>query len=185
MDRLWKATFVLGLLLAFTWWQASAGRVPALAPPRDAWVFVAALVVLAFTGFALVGRTTSYVRPFPGFLRIVTPFLRLNVSYQRVRSVHPVEFHRLFPPRQTGWATRRLLSPFYGQTVVVVELFEYPLSRGILRLFLAPQMFYPKGKGFVLVVPEWMSLSTEIDSFRGEWQQSRKPPRRGRGMFRA
>jgi hypothetical protein len=43
-----------------------------------------------------------------------------------------------------------------------------------LRFFLAPQMFYKRGKGLVLLVPDWMALSTEIDTFVGAWLQVQK-----------
>ena len=183
MDRLWKATLVLGLLLAGVWWQEAGGIGVVLAAPWDGALFVAALVALAFTLFALVARSMSYVQARSDHLRIVTPFLRLNTSYRRLRSVHPAEFHQLFPPQKTGWASRRFLEPFYGKTAVVVELDGYPMPPLLLRLFLAPQTFYPQTPGYVFMVSDWMALSTEIDSLRGAWLESRKPERFGRGLY--
>lgn len=177
MNRLWKATLVLGLLLAGLWWQALVGVIMPLHPPYENFVYLAALVVLGFTLFAMLARSMSYVQAFHNHIRVVTPFLRLKVSYSRVRSVRPAEFHKLFPPAEAGWAERRFLEPFYPLTVVFVELSRYPLPRGLLRLFLPPQMFYPQSRGLVFVVEDWMALSTEIESFRGQWMETQKPAR--------
>ena len=176
MDRLWKATLVLGLLLAGLWWQALIDVFIPIDPPYDYWVFVAALLVLGFTLFALLARNMSYVQAFPDHLRIVTPFLRLKVSYRRVLSVRAAEFYKLFPPQKANWATRRILAPYYRETVIIAELKAYPLPHGLLRLFFSPQMFYPQTRGFVFTVSDWMALSTEVDSFRGEWGGSQRVP---------
>jgi hypothetical protein len=184
MDRLWGPCLALGLALAAAWWQASLGRVPRLMPPLDGWAFVAALVTLAFTGFALLARKMSYVQARPDLLRLVTPFLRLNISYRRVRSVSASEFHKLYPRRQAGWGERRFLAPFYGNTAVVVDLFDFPLPPRLLRLFLPLQSFAPNHPGFVFMVADWMALSTEIDTRRAEWQAAQKPRATGLGLYR-
>ena len=166
-DRLWKATLILGLLLAGVWWQGQLDFILPISPQIDPWVLLAALVVLMFSLFAMLARNMGYVQARQDHLRLVTPFLRLKISYRRIRSVHPAEFHQLYPPAEAGWAERRLLEPFYGDTAVVVELDAYPLSPGMLRFFLPPQMFYTQGPGFVFIVTDWMALSTEVDSMRG------------------
>jgi hypothetical protein len=170
MDRLWAATLVLGLLLAGVWWQALGGWVIPLSIFTETWVYMAALVVLLFSIFALLARRMGFVQAYADHLRLGTPFLRLKVSYRRVRSVHLAEFSQLFPPGQAGWAEHRLLTPFYGQTAVLVELYEYPLGLGALRFFMPKQMFHPQMTGLVLMVEDWMALSTEIDSLFGDWQ---------------
>ena len=170
MDRLWASTLVLGLLLAGVWWQAIGGWVIPLSIFTETWVYMAALVVLLFSVFALLARRMGFVQAYADHLRLVTPFLRLKVSYRRVRSVHLAEFSQLFPPSQASWAEHRLLMPFYGQTAVLVELYEYPLSLGVLRFFMPEQMFHPQMTGLVLMVEDWMALSTEIDSLFGNWQ---------------
>jgi hypothetical protein len=170
MDRLWFATLILGLLLAGVWWQAIGGWIIPLSIFTETWVYMAALVVLIFSIFTLLARRMGFVQAYADHLRLVTPFLRLKVSYRRVRSVHLAEFSKLFPPSQVGWADQRFLMPFYGQTAVLVELYEYPLSPGVLRFFLPRQMFHPQMAGLVLMVDDWMALSTQIDSLFGDWQ---------------
>jgi hypothetical protein len=178
MDRLWGSTLALGLLLAamlgYTWWSGA----PLLYAQADFLLAAAALVALAFSLFAFIARRMAYVQPHSDHIRLVTPFLRTNISYRRVLSTHPSEFSQVYPPKSATWAQRRLLEPFYGKTAIVLELSSFPLPVPFLRLFLAPQMFYRRSLGLVLLVPDWMAFSTEIDSFLGAWQQLEKQKHR-------
>lgn len=174
MDRIWKSTLVLGLLLFaiwfWTWWFGTN----ILHGQDNFWLLLGAVVVLGFSLFAFFARRMAYVQPRRDHLRLVTPFLRANISYRRLVSTHPADFAQIFPIKDASWALRRLLEPFYGMTAVVLELNGYPLPPALLRFFLAPQMFYRRAKGFVLLVPDWMALSTEMDSLVGAWQQEQK-----------
>lgn len=174
MDRLWRSTLVLGLLLlaiwGYTWWY---GR-DVLHGQEEAWLLLGAAVMLVFTLFAFFARRMAYVQPRRDHLRLVTPFLRTNISYRRVIATHPSEFAQIYPPRDATWAQRRLLEPLYAKTAIVVELSSYPMPPALLRFFLAPQMFYRRSKGIVLLVPDWMAFSTEVDSLIGAWQQIQK-----------
>ena len=180
MDRLWVYTLSLGLLLLGLWgwgWFSPAVLIEA---QNNAWLSAGAGTLLGFTLFAFFGRKMAYVQARANHLRLVTPFLRLNIAYQRIRSVHPANFQQLYPPSGARWAEKRLLEPFYGKTAVVIELNDYPIPPFFLRLFLAPQMFPKSGKGLVLLLPDWMAFSTEIDTFRSSqsapsWQQGRVP----------
>jgi hypothetical protein len=169
MSRLWVATFVLGLLLALVWGWGWFYTTPLLLSGDNNWLAVAALVLLAFSLFAFLARNMAYVQPRRDHLRLVTPFLRTNISYRRMNNSKPVTFQQLFPPKEASWAQRRLLEPFYGKTAVVVDLSSYPLSPWLMRLFLAPQMFSPRSTGLVFLVPDWMAFSTELDSMKGSW----------------
>jgi hypothetical protein len=174
MDRLWPATLVLGLGLVAVWWW-SGDIFPPLPDPSDTIVIGggAVLIVLACAIFLM--RSMGYVQAGPDHLRIITPFLRLKISYRRIKTSHPAEFLQLFPPAKSNWAERRLLTPFYGKTVLVVELSEYPVSPSVLHLFLPRVMFSPQAKGLVLVVADWMALSTELESYLGVWLQKIAP----------
>jgi hypothetical protein len=174
MSRLWLSTLILGLLLLVIWGWGWFYTTPLLEDGENIWLAVAGLVSLAFALFALFGRSIAYVQPNRDHMRLVTPFLRMNISYRRLRNSHPAVFTQLFPPNEASWAQRSLLSPFYGKTAVVVELTDYPMNPRLMRFFLAPQMFSPRSKGLVILVPDWMLFSTELDSFRGSWIQSQK-----------
>ena len=183
MDRLWAATLILGVLLGAIWLWSWFSETPILDPGGEIWLLAGAAVALGFTVFAFISRQAAYVQPYQDHLRLVTPFLRMNISYRRIRSVHPAAFQQLFPPSKASWAQRSFLEPFYGRTVVVVDLTTYPMSPLLLRLFLAPQMFSPQSTGFVLVVADWMSFTTEMDSFRTSWMQNQKRPPAKRSKY--
>lgn len=177
MGRLWQATMLLGAILAGLWWQLTSGGVPVIETSQTAWVLVGALVCLVFSLFALLARTMAYVQPQRDHLRLVTPFLRLQISYRRFQSIHPASFAKLFPPHESGWAEEQFLDPFYGMTTVVVDLKAFPLPRPLLRLFLARQMLTPQSPGFIFLVDDWMALSNEIDTFIEAWRRARQPKR--------
>ncbi len=172
MDRLWKATLALGMVLVFFWWWSWFRGAIVLPPAGDLWIAIGAVVVLAFTLFAFFARKMAYVQAHRDHLRLVTPFLRLNIAYRRIRNTHPADFHQLFPREEASWAQQRFLDPFYGMTAVVVEMNAYPISQAALRLFLAPQIFSKRDKAFVILVPDWMAFSTELDTYRGVWLQT-------------
>jgi hypothetical protein len=174
MGRLWKSTMIFGLLVLLIWGWGGFYSIPLLEGADNNWLAVAGLVSLVFSLFALFVRNRAYVQPNLDHLRLVTPFFRLNVSYRRLRSSRPAVFSQLFPPDGANWAQRSLFSPFYGRTAIVVEMTDFPMNPNVMRLFLAPQMFSPRSKGLVFLVPDWMAFSTELDSFRGAWLQSQR-----------
>jgi hypothetical protein len=180
MDRVWKTTLLLGIVLT-----ASAGftllrPTTILGLSSDTWLLVAAIVAFVLSAFAFFSRWAAYVQARPGSLKIATPFLRFQVSYKRMRSVRPVLTQQLFPPDKSSWSLRSYLEPFYGKTALVVELKNFPLNPALLRLFLPEAMFARTTTGLVLVVNDWMKLSTEIDSFRGAQLQEESVARLGR-----
>ena len=171
MERLWSPTFLLGTVLALLWgWEKFSG-INLLETQADALIFAGAIVALAFSLFAFLARSVAYVQVRANYFRVVTPFLNLKVSFRRIRSVYPTSFQQLFPVKEAGWADRRFLEPFYPMTAVVVELSAYPLSRGLLRFFLPRQMLLANSAGLVILVPDWIEFSTELDSQIGAWQQ--------------
>jgi hypothetical protein len=184
MDRVWKNTLVLGVILLALWY------LPLLPDRSLGWIsskdllLAGAIVVLALCAFAFLGRSMVYVQAMYDHLRLVTPFLRLNVSYRRITSTHPVMIQQLFPPQASGWAQRRFLEPFYGKTAILIELSGYPLNPTLLKLFLPAQMFSPRSTGLVILVSDWMQFSTEFDTLVGNWLQSQKNRPQNPGSFR-
>ena len=171
MDRIWKATLALGILLIAVSAFSLVEPTQLLGMSSDAWLFVAAAVALALSIFAFFARFVAYVQAQPDSLKIVTPFLRFHISYQRMRSVRPTLTQQVFPPEKSSWSQRSFLEPFYGKTVLVVDLKGFPIRPGLLKLFLPDSMFARSTTGLVLMVPDWMQLSTDIDTFRGTWLQ--------------
>lgn len=168
LNRWWPAVFCLALaLLGLAWglrrWPYESWRWQAL-------VALSALVLLAAL-FLFVFRQRAYVQTFSDHLRLVTPFLRLNISYKRIRRTSTVAMHALFPPTSiSGWR-REILQPLGKRTAIVVELNGFPVSRWALDLFLSPFFFKDSTPHFVFLVHDWMRFSTELETLRsGEGQ---------------
>jgi hypothetical protein len=170
-DRLWKLNLLLGIVVAAAGWWALLRPTVIFGLENEQWLFAAAAVAFALSIAFFIARYFAYVQPRPGYLYFVTPFLRFNISYQRVRSVRPVLIQQIFPPGVSSWAQRSYLEPFYGKTALVMELKGYPLNPALMKLFLPNQLFSPQSTGLVLLVPDWMALSTELDSYIGAWLQ--------------
>ena len=174
--------WVVGLMLLAIWWW-SYDLFPLLQPLHEALLFAAAFIVLLLSAFTFLSRNMTYVQPYPDHLRLVTPFLRLKISYRRIRSVHPSQLQKLFPLENLRGDERRALEPFTNKTILLLELTDYPINPRILRLFLSKHTFNPVGTGLVFIVDDWMVLSTEIDSFIDLWRQAKSPPRKGFGIL--
>jgi len=145
------------------------------------WQLFGAIGVLAIlTGiFFLIIKQVAYVQPFPGYLKFVTPFMRVNISYKRINKTIPAEMRQLFFFKSmSGWV-RDIFSPLASKTALVIELKGYPISPVILRLFLSRFFFKDKTPHLVILVKDWMRLSSEIESMRsGDYSNPSLPQKR-------
>jgi len=185
LNRWWKLLLWIGILLLIV--AAGLSLLPIFFPLGlfpiypDAIIGIVAgaggfTIVLAL--FLIAIRKSAYVQPFKSYLRLVTPLLRMNISYKRIRQASSVEMQRLFPvERYKGWR-RKFLRPLAGQTAIVLEMNGWPLSRWALNLFLSPFFFPDKSPRMALLVPGWMDFSTEMESYRGAWAQSQREAER-------
>jgi len=166
LDRWWPATLALALALFGLAW-AVARRNP---DPAYTWQW---LTLASVGGFALIVslffiviRKAAYIQPHQEHLRLVTPFLRLNISYKRLHRATTASMSSLFPPNSiSGWK-REIMAPLGKKTAIVIELSGYPISQGVLRFFLSPFFFKDKTPHFVFLVDDWMRFSTELESLR-------------------
>lgn len=168
---MWKVTFLLGVVVSLVGGFTLISPRMILGMHTDFWFFFLAVAAFGVSGYALIGRFFAYVQPRDGYLSVVTPILRFRIGYSRIRSVRPNLIQQIFPSNQLSWAQSRFISPFYGKTVLVVETRGFPLSPALLKLFLPNVMFSPNVTGFVLLVPDWMAFSTDLDSMMGAWLQ--------------
>jgi hypothetical protein len=187
-DPAWQTALGLGLIVVVG--QQLSGQVlpyvgllPFLPSPFDEMLLVSGLGLVVVGLFLLLGSRLAYTQARPDHLRVATPFTRIKISYRRVRSIHPANIAQLFPPENLRGSARSFLEPFLGRTAVAIELNSLPLSQGSMRFFLGTHSLFPRGTGLILLVPDWMSLSTELDSIYGNWRQgqSRAPGTPGRG----
>ena len=174
LNRIWKITFLLGLALmlawGWRWWDTQNISIFSL----DTLLMAAAVMSFALSIFFFFARYMLYVRPYPKYLKLVTPFLRMKISYRRMRSVRPMLVQQIFPRDEVRRSQLNALEPFYGKTAVVIELKGFPINETWLRVLLPSTIFSPNFTGLVLIVPDWMKLSTEMDSFSGTQSRSIK-----------
>jgi hypothetical protein len=163
MNRWWPAIFTLGLaLLALSWALHSWGF-------EDwRWLVLTSIggLNIFFGILLLILRKSAYVQPFSDHLRLVTPFLRLNISYKRFRRASSANMGQLFPRQSVSSWQAEIIEPLAKMTALVIELNGYPMSQSSLRLFLSPLFFKDKTPHFVILIEDWMKLSAELESMR-------------------
>ena len=166
LNRWWTPMIAIGLgmfALAYTEYIDPVGR---LLTWR--WQLPAVIGGLSiFTGiFFWVIRFFAYAQPHPAYLKLVTPFMRINISYKRIKKTTATEMRYLFSLKSmSGWV-RDIFSPLANNTAVVVELSGYPISPTLLRLFLHRFFFKDKTPHLVILVKDWMRFSAELESMR-------------------
>lgn len=167
IDRWWPAVFFIGLgLIALAWpfYQDLYTRLT----ESWRWMMPAGLgaIVLFISLIMLALRKSAYVQPFSDHLRLATPFLRMNISYRRVRRTATASMSALFPPKNLKGMRRDIVEPLASMTAVIVELSALPMPAAALRLFLSPFFFKDRTPHLVLLVQNWMAFSTELESMR-------------------
>lgn len=166
LNRLWPETLAMGLILALIAWKTHQIPLGQNEPWR--WQMLAGFAgVTIVAGIVLAAmRGMAYVQVFPQYVKLATPFMRLNISYKRVRHTTTTEMRALFPPGQMrGWK-RDVVSPLGGRTAVVLELNSWPADPKMMRVFLSHFFFKDKTPHFVILVDDWMKFSTELESMR-------------------
>ena len=180
INRWWPETLVLSLLLLFVALLAYRDPLGQAQPWRWKGMLALGGGTFLFSIMLLVMRSAAYVQPFPTYLKLVTPFLPLNISYKRLRRYTTAEMRTLFPPdKMRGWK-RDLIAPLGGRTAIVLELIGWPAQPEILRVLLSPFFFKDKTPHFVILVNDWMRFSTELESMRsgaGTSDQNQPRPR--------
>ena len=136
-------------------------------------MLVPALASLYILAYSFLAQRMAWVQCRAGHLRIRTPILPVIISYARIKSVRPSRLSQVFNPTTERAGSREWMSPYWGLTVVVVELTRFPVSKRWLRLWLNRYLFAPTVTGFVLVVDDWMTLSRQITDYRSDWEKQR------------
>jgi hypothetical protein len=180
LSRWWTPMIAIGLgmfALAYAAYMDPVERL--LAWPWQLAIAVGGLSI--FVGiFFWVIRFFAYVQPYPTSLKLVTPFMRINISYKRIQRTTTTEMRYLFPLKSmSGWV-QDIFSPLANNTAVVIELNGYPVSPVLLRLFLYRFFFKDKTPHFVILVKDWMRFSSELDSMRSGIDPNPPPKKRSR-----
>ena len=166
LNRWWTPMIAMGLgLFGIAYGQYMEPLGPFLPMLWIPLVVIGVLSILVGIFFLII-RQIAYVQVFPGYLKLVTPFLRLNISSKRIHKTTTVEMRQLFPPKSmSGWM-RDIFSPLASQTALIIELKSFPIAPVILRMFLSRFFFKDKTPHFVILVKDWMKFSSELDSMK-------------------
>jgi len=166
LNRWWPAMVAIGLAMFALAYNEYIDPMREFLPWR--WTVFAGIGALAILiGILFLAlRHLAYVQPFPDYLKLVTPFLHINISYKRFRKTTAAEMRYLFSPKSlSGWV-RDIFAPLASKTALVIELSGYPISPIVLRLFLSRFFFKDNTPHFVILVNDWMRFSSELDSMR-------------------
>jgi hypothetical protein len=171
---------LIALVSGFIWWVSP--QHPLFEKGALVFIVIAVIGALVFL-YSILATRAAYVQCFPNFVKIRIPFFTLAVSYARILQVRPIEYHSQLPVGSMKRPQARLLEPFLGRTVILLELNGFPTSERRLRFWLPWFMFASEVTGFVLVVKDWMALSRQISVFSDRWvarRQMRRRPTIGR-----
>ena len=127
----------------------------------------------------------AYVRCTPKGVRIQTPFMPVVFSYKRIADNRPTSLRDVYSPDKQKGMGRKMLEAVWGETVVVVDLKGYPLSKKWLRMVTGPYLLTPQGTGFVFLVQDWMGLSRQLSDYQEQWRArtSKSAPPAQRGFY--
>jgi hypothetical protein len=180
LNRWWPAMIAIGLgmfALAYTEYIDPIGRL--LLWRWQLPIAVGGLAIFVGIFFWIV-RYFAYVQPHPNHLKLVTPFMRINISYKRIKKTTATEMRYLFSLKSmSGWV-RDIFSPLAKNTAVVIELTGYPISPTVLHLFLHRFFFKDKTPHFVILIKDWMRFSSELESMRSGIGLNPPSPKRSR-----
>lgn len=178
LNRWWPAMITMGLgLFALAYSEYIDPMAQFIAWRWQLFSGVGALAVMVGVFFIII-RHFAYIRLLPNHLRLVTPFMRINISYKRIKRTTATEMHYLFPYKSlSGWV-QDIFAPLAKQTAVVIELTGYPISPSLLRLFLSRFFFKDKTPHLVILVDDWLRFSTELESMRSGTEPNPPDPKR-------
>jgi hypothetical protein len=184
MDRWWPPIFLIGaLMLALAWWLYSDLYTRLTQPWQWMTMAGAGLLCILASFLMLVMRKSAYVQAFGDHLLVATPLLRMNISYRRIQRTSTVSMGMLFPTARMSFLKRETIEPLLKYTAVVVEMNALPIARSALRLFLSPFFFKDQTPHIVLLVPNWMSFSTELESLRVAGNAPARTERKGQSSI--
>jgi hypothetical protein len=166
----WPCLLIIPASIAL-WWFAP--RIAIVHTPLRFLALAIGLVALLILCYAYLARKLAWVQCRKNLLRIQTPLYPLAISYGRIKATHPAPFSQIFDPAEEKPARRAWLRPYWAKTALVVDLYQYPLKKFWLRLWLSPYLFTPGKPGFVFLVEDWMKLSRQLDDYRTQYQARR------------
>jgi hypothetical protein len=177
----------IAVVLAAVWAFLLSGLLPEhmgdAAAAQSPLLGLAALIAFLLWLFVLRLPHAAYVQCRPEYLLLQLGFLRLIVSYSRVRTTRSVLHRQVHPPQGQPRSLRKLAARMAGRQCVAVELTSYPMAFFLLRALSHPFLFLGDQPGFLFAVEDWMGLGREVEERNAALVAKRKdagkPPRLG------
>jgi hypothetical protein len=139
------------------------------------------IVVLGIAIFRLIAGAIPYVQCSERNIKIQAPVYQVVFSYKRVHETRP---NTLFHVFEKGGLTRGerkfvLDDRYGGQTAVIVEMYNWPMSMRWMRFWLGNLVFSSDNRALVLWVEDWMTLNRELSDYKDRWRDRKKQARAG------
>jgi hypothetical protein len=172
--------FCIMVLLIVLWVIALLGMLPeqwgGSRPAQDILLGVAAIATFLLWVIVVVQPRLSYVECRADYLVLRIGFLRLIVSYSRVRTTRSVLHGQIHSPQAQPRSRRALARRMAPRQSVAIELTSYPMAFFLLRAMTHPFLFLGGQPGFLFAVEDWMGLDQSIEEARATWLAKRKTP---------
>ena len=177
----------IAVVLTAVWGFTLTGLLPermmTSVPARTPLLGLAAAVAFLLWLFIRRLPRAAYVQCRPEYLLLQLGFLRLIVSYSRVRTTRSVLHGQIHTIASQPRSRRALAKTLAGRQCVAVELTSYPMAFFLLRAMTHPFLFLGEQPGFLFAVEDWMGLDREVGEMNAELVARRKdaakPPRLG------
>jgi hypothetical protein len=164
LKRVWRNLLFADIVLWIVWWVAPYSGSPYFLPPNDLYLAIAAIFLLFVMFVVFFLRSRGFVQAREGHILLRVPLFRLKIPYTHVENVRMAAFREIYRGVDLNWAMRRFLKPYFKETVATIILKTFPMSYGLLRIFIPNYLFTPKGAGFVVLIRDYIGFNTEVDS---------------------
>ena len=170
--------FLIALILIALWAAVGTGWLPVNGgisrSTQDLLLGIAALVALGLWLIVALLPRSAFVQCLPDFLLLRVGFLRLIVSYSRVRTSRTVQHGQIHSPSNQSPFRRALAKRLALLQCVEIDLSSYPMAFFLLRALTHPFLFTGKEPGFLFAVEDWMGLGRDLDEKHSTWMAKRK-----------
>lgn len=129
------------------------------------WIVIFFVFMLWFYYAFMMPRSSIQARP--KSLRLQGPLYAINISYARIRSVTSGQMAQHYPFNDLKGSEQGVLEPLYNRTCVFIELNSYPKAFRWRRLWFPEFLFGTSRPGLLCVIDDWLSLSNEVEVYRG------------------
>jgi len=170
--------FCIAVALIILWGISRAGRLPvSLGIPRSAQevlLGIAALVAVGLWSIVSLLPRAAFVQCLPDYLLLRLGFLRLIVSYSRLRGSRTMQHSQIYSPANQPRSRRALAKRMALKQCVAIDLTSYPMAFYLLRALTHPFLFLGDEPGFLLAVEDWMGLGRDLEEKHSAWLARRK-----------